>query len=335
MRALPIARHVSDLRPTDRQRTLEVQVARKWVEAEDICCLELIGHEERPLPAFDAGAHLDVHLPNGLVRQYSLCNNPGERGRYVIAVLKEPATRGGSRAMHDLVVGQIIHVSEPRNFFPLRQEAQDSVLIAGGIGITPLICMAEALALRNSPFELHYRSRSRMRTAFHDRLVHSPFSDKVRFYLDEDHGRERFELSLILGRADAGRHLYVCGPQGLVEEVLSFARTRGWREPQLHAELFSQNSVAQGERSFEVELVRSGKVVTVGSHMTVVQALVEAGVPLAVSCGQGICGTCLTTVLAGEPDHRDTFLTPEERMANDQFLPCCSRSLSRRLVLDA
>lgn len=315
---------------------LQVRVARKASETIDISTFELVSLDGQPLPAFSAGSHIDVHLPNGLTRQYSLCNDPSEGHRYLIGVLRDPASRGGSQAMHERVqAGDVLHISAPKNHFPLAHEAKYSVLLAGGIGVTPILCMAERLAVTGAPFEMHYCTRSPGRTAFHERIAASRFASQVRFHFDDGAADQKLTPGPLLAALKPGVHLYVCGPKGFMDWLLGAARAAGWPAAQLHYEFFgAEVAVSEDDASFEVKLASSGKVVVVPKGQTVVRALSLAGVEIATSCEQGVCGTCLTRVLEGVPDHKDMYLTPEEQAANDQFTPCCSRSKSHRLVLD-
>jgi len=315
---------------------LKVRVQRKTIEAIDICTFELVGADGRKLPAFSAGSHIDVEMPGGITRQYSLCNESDETHRYVIGVLKDQNSRGGSRALHEEVnEGDLLTISPPRNHFALAHAANHSILFAGGIGITPILCMAQRLAAAGEPFEVHYCTRSRERTAFLGRLGSSSFAPKVNFHFDDGPDEQKLKLESILTSQAAGVQLYVCGPKGFMDAVLSKAREHDWPEDQLHYEFFgAAPEKSESDGSFEVQLASSGRIVIVSKDQTVVQALEEAGVSVVVSCEQGVCGTCMTRVLEGEPDHRDMFLTKEEHAKNDQFLPCCSRSKSARLVLD-
>lgn len=315
---------------------LQVRVASKRDEALDIRTFELVRDDDRPLPAFSAGSHVDVHLPNGLIRQYSLCNEPGESHRYLIGVLRDPHSRGGSRAMHDQVgEGDLLTISAPKNHFPLASGANHSILLAGGIGVTPLLCMAERLAVTGASFEMHYCTRSRERTAFFQRIQGASFAPRVAFHHDDGPEAQKLDLDTLLRVPRPGVHLYVCGPKGFMDWVLGRARECGWAAGQLHYEFFTAEVVkSDSDAAFEVQLASSGKVVIVPKEMTVVQALAAAGIEVSTSCEQGICGTCLTRVLEGEPDHKDLYLTPEEQAVNDQFTPCCSRARSPRLVLD-
>ncbi|MDB5827885.1 MAG: Phthalate 4,5-dioxygenase [Variovorax sp.] len=315
---------------------LQVRVARKVAEAIDIATFELVSVDGRPLPAFSAGSHVDVHLPNGLTRQYSLCNDPTEAHRYLIGVLRDPGSRGGSQTLHDAVTeGDVLHISTPKNHFPLAHEASHSVLVAGGIGVTPILCMAERLAVTGASLEMHYCTRSPERTAFRERIASASFSGTVQFHFDDGDAGQKLDLARLLSTMKPGVHLYVCGPKGFMDWLLDAARAAGWPAEQLHYEFFGAEVVkSDDDASFEVKLASSGKVVVVGKDQTVVQALAAAGIEVAVSCEQGVCGTCLTRVLEGEPEHKDMYLTPEEQAANDQFTPCCSRSKSPLLVLD-
>jgi vanillate O-demethylase ferredoxin subunit len=316
--------------------TISVRVARKQQEAVDICTFELVAEDGGPLPAFSAGSHVDVHLPDGLTRQYSLCNDPTESHRYLIGVLRDPASRGGSVAMHAQVQeGQLLQISAPNNHFPLAHDAKRHLLLAGGIGVTPILCMAERLANTGADFEMHYCTRSPERTAFHQRITASGFASKVHFHFDDGAAEQKLDIAALLSTPADGLHLYVCGPKGFMDAVLNTAREKSWPEAQLHYEFFAGVvTKSDSDVSFEVQLASSGKIVVVPSDKTVVQALAEAGVDVQMSCEQGVCGTCLTRVIEGIPDHKDMYLTPEEQAANDQFTPCVSRSKTPRLVLD-
>lgn len=318
---------------TPNTRTL--RIARKTVEATDICSFELVDPDGQTLPPFTAGAHVDVHLPNGLVRQYSLANNSSESHRYLIAVLRDAGSRGGSTGMHGLEVGMSLPVSAPRNHFPLAEGATHSILLAGGIGITPLLCMAERLDHLGASFEMHYCSRSAERTAFAERIQAAAFASRARFHHDDGPASQALDAAAAIGTPREGVHLYVCGPSGFMNAVLSTARRLGWPEERLHREYFAGAVTAtDGDGAFEVQLASSGAVIRIAPDQSVAAALAAAGVEVPVSCEQGVCGTCLTRVLDGTPDHRDMYLTDAEHARNDQFTPCCSRAKSARLVLD-
>lgn len=315
---------------------MKVRLANKRDVATDICEFELASVDGSALPAFTAGAHIDVHVANGLVRQYSLCNPPGETHRYCVGVLRDPVSRGGSVGMHALAPGAELEISAPRNHFPLADDAQHSILLAGGIGVTPILCMAESLAARNASFEVHYCTREPARTAFRDRFSREGLASRTHFYFDSEGARA--DLDAILAQPSGGKHLYVCGPAGFIEAVLARAEAKQWPEGNVHREYFAApvqaDANGEGDRPFQVKLHSSGRVIDVKAGETIVAALAAQGVEVQMSCEQGVCGTCLTRVIDGIPDHRDVYLTDEERAANDQMLPCCSRSKSAMLVLD-
>jgi vanillate O-demethylase ferredoxin subunit len=314
---------------------LVVKVLGKRREAEGIASFELGRADGGPLPAFSAGSHVDVHVPGGPVRQYSLCNDAGERHRYRIAVLRDPQTRGGSASLHDSVnEGDLLTISEPRNHFPL-VHARRTVLLAGGIGITPLLCMAQRLQAINADFELHYCTRSVERTAFREEIAAAPFAQRVHFHFDDGDAAQKLDLPAALGPRDAGTHLYVCGPTGFIQHVTQTAQGLGWPAEQVHLEYFgAAPQDSSGDQPFEVKIASSGRVIPVLADQTVIQALEAHGVEVLVSCEQGVCGTCITRVLEGECDHRDLYFTDEEKARNDQFTPCISRAKSSVLVLD-
>ncbi|WP_210711709.1 PDR/VanB family oxidoreductase [Pseudomonas sp. MWU349] len=314
---------------------IDVLVVARHDEALDICSFELAAADASPLPAFSAGAHIDVHLANGLVRQYSLCNHPAERHRYLIGVLKDPASRGGSSSLHQqLEVGTRLLISAPRNLFALEHAARRSLLFAGGIGITPILSMAEQLAHSGADFQLHYCARSAQRAAFVQRLQASPFAERVSLHFDEQPDTA-LDIAQALAEPRDDVHLYVCGPGGFMQHVLDSARAQGWKEQCLHREYFSAAPIDHStDASFAVKLASSGQVFQVPADRSVVQVLQDQGIEVPISCEQGICGTCLTRVLEGVPEHRDLFLTEDEQARNDQFTPCCSRARSPLLVLD-
>lgn len=314
---------------------IAVKVARKTQEALDIASFELVKPDGSALPGFSAGSHIDVQLPGGLTRQYSLCNDAAEQHRYCIAVLCDPASRGGSTAMHDAVKeGDTLLISEPRNHFPL-VHAQRTLLFAGGIGVTPLLCMAQRLAQVGADFTLHYCTRSTERTAFREEIAASPYAGRVQFHHDDGDAAQKLQLEQVLARPQDGTHVYVCGPTGFIDWVVKTAERLGWGKDQVHLEYFGATAQdTTGDRAFKVKIASSGATYEVPADQTVVQALQAHGVEVLVSCAQGVCGTCITRVLQGECDHRDLYFTDEEKAKHDQFTPCCSRAKSELLVLD-
>lgn len=312
---------------------ITVRVEAKTAAAQDVCALTLVAADGGALPAFTAGAHVDVHLPGGIVRQYSLCNDPAETHCYRLGVLLEAQSRGGSRAVHGaLEPGHTLQISAPKNHFPLAAGARRSLLIAGGIGVTPILAMARHLARAGREFEFHYAARSPERLAFRSEIEASDWAGAARFHI----GDGVLHVEQLLAGQGEGVHVYTCGPKGLIDAVAETAKRLGWSSDRVHHEFFvgAEALAAGGNTAFEIELAGSGRVIQVAADQTAAQALIAAGVPLLTSCEQGVCGTCLTRVLAGVPEHRDLYLTPEEQAANDQFTPCCSRSRSGRLVLD-
>jgi len=304
-------------------------------EAEGISSFELCPLPGRSLPRFTAGAHVDLHLGNGQIRSYSLLNSQDEVNRYVIAVNKDPNSRGGSSFMHErLAVGNIVTCSGPRNNFPLFEDAPHSVLIAGGIGITPTLSMISRLQSLGRSWELHYAARSRKNAAFLDHL--NAFDSKLRLTLnvniDDETGGKLLNITDIVASHGADAHFYCCGPIPMLE---AFERaTAAIPGERVHVEYFAakeQPSVAGG---FEVVLAQSGKTLHVAPGKTILDAVMEAGVDVPSSCLQGACGSCETAVLEGIPDHRDVVLSKEERAANRTMMICCSGSKTERLVLD-
>jgi len=316
------------------EELLNVVVRKREMQGADVVVLDLGTADGTALPAFDAGAHVDIHIAPGLVRQYSLCSDPANVSLYRLGVLKDPASRGGSVGVHDtLHEGREVQISVPRNLFPLDAGARRSVLLGGGIGITPMIAMAHALQRQGADFELHYCGRARERSAFLDELARAPFADRVFTHFDDEGDEQRLDLAAVLGAGMSGTHMYTCGPSGFMDWVIAGARQQGYAEDHIHKEYFQVEVDASGA-GFEVVAARSNKTVQVAEGQSILDALAQVGIKIEISCEQGVCGTCLCDVLEGEPDHRDVYLTEEEKAANDQILVCCSRARSKKLVLD-
>lgn len=313
-----------------------VRVARKYEEADDIVILDLVRDDQEPLPAYEAGAHIDVTTPSGAVRQYSLCGTRGEVQTYQIAVLREPQGRGGSASIHgEVEEGSALDVSMPRNHFGLGDAPVPSILLAAGIGITPIIAMADQLYADGREFILHYCSRSASKTAFLSRLRTCAYADKVHFHFSCEDGSRRLNIGSALAGVDPRASIYACGPNRFIEDVDTTARRMGWLSEQIRFEHFAGAVVdTSTDRGFDVVLARSQRVVRVTPSQSISQALADCGVNIETSCEQGVCGTCLTQVIEGEVEHRDLYLSPEEQAENKQMLVCCSRAKSARLVLD-
>lgn len=316
---------------------IDVRVARKTREADAVYSFELRAIDGKPLPTFAAGAHIDVHLGNGLVRQYSLYNSPDETDRYCIAVANTPQSRGGSRHLCETVQeGDILRVDPPRNLFPLDETAAFSLLVAGGIGITPILSMAARLHQLGKDFAMHYCGRTASAMAFRNALDGAPYADRVTLHFDDAPQAQTADIAVQIAKCSAGSHLYVCGPSGFMDNVLTWGRDAGWQEECLHREYFAAAPLTSptGDEPFTLRLVRSQRDLLVPAGKTAADILLESGVDIRLSCEQGICGTCLTPVVAGTPDHRDLFLTKAEHDRNDCFTPCCSRSKSPVLMID-
>ena len=312
---------------------LDVVIAKRENEATDIVSLELQAADGGELPAFEAGAHVDVHVRSGLVRQYSLAGDPSDRGRYKLGILLVPESRGGSSSVHaEFGQGQTIRIGRPRNNFPLLQEASHTILFAGGIGVTPMLAMAHELESRGASWEMHYCGRTHDRLAFGKELKR--FDDRVHIHVDDGAKTQLLDVKATLANPEPGRHLYVCGPNGFMEFISAAAEQSGWASGNVHLERFGAEIDTDGA-PFTVVAKRSGKTFEVPPGETISKKLEENGVHVEVSCQSGVCGTCLTRVLEGRPDHRDLVQTDTEKAENDRITVCCSRSMTRRLVLDA
>ena len=318
--------------PSGRQAALRVQVRRKWETAAGVAAFEL-APIEGVLPTFQPGAHIDVHLPNGLVRQYSITNGPGETSYYRLGVKLEPDSTGGSVCLHETVrEGDVLAISEPRNNFPLRRDSMRTILLAGGIGITPLLAMAQSLDRMSLAFELHCFAQSAEHTAFSDVL--DGLGESVVRHLGLPPDETVAEIRRLVATPDEFTHVYVCGPGPMLEAARREAAEAGWPDDHVHFEYFKNTTEIDDSSTFEVALARSALTVTVPSGSTILEVLRESGVPLPSSCEQGACGTCVATVLEGEPDHQDVYLNDSDHEAGDRIMTCVSRALSDRLVLD-
>ena len=310
---------------------LRLRVDRRTTGAEGVVVLDLRAPDGTDLPPWSAGAHVDLRLPGGITRQYSLCGNPADRAVWRIAVLREPESRGGSAHVHDaLVEGVDVEVRGPRNHFPL-ETAPRYVFIAGGIGITPMLPMIDAAEAAGAAWELHYGGRSRRSMAFLESLEEAT-GQQVTLHPQDEVGL--IDLDRLLGAPRSDTFVYCCGPEPLLLAVEQ--RCADWPPGALHVERFAPRDVGEPvlTDAFEVELATSGLSLTVPPEKSVLQVVEEAGVSVLSSCTEGTCGTCETTVLAGEVDHRDSLLTPAEQAANDTMFICVSRAAGPKLVLE-
>ncbi len=315
---------------TSQSLTLRVQAMR--FEARGIVSVELRDPDGRELPAYAPGAHIDLHLGNGLVRSYSLCGVPEVRDRYVVGVLLDRASRGGSRYVHEqLRVGSTLTVAAPRNHFALEEGAAHTVLVAGGIGVTPIVCMARRLHELGRSFTLLYCARSRAEAAFADELA--AYGDAVRMHFDDEAGSPPDLPALLAGQA-ATTHFYCCGPGPMLNAFEAACAAHGY--PEVHIERFAADpsvaAVQDGE--YTVALASTGSELKVPAGKSLLDALLEAGIAVEHSCKEGVCGSCETRVLEGIPEHRDGVLSKSERESNQTMMVCVSGCKGKRLVLD-
>lgn len=321
---------------SDVERSLVVR-SRTEVAA-GVVALELAPANGRDLPAWTPGSHIDLRLPDGVERQYSLCGDPDDRSAWRIAVLREPAGRGGSEFVHASVeVGQTVRVRGPRNHFAFTaRPGERCSLIAGGIGITPIFSMAAAADAAGADWTLDYAGRSRSTMAFADELV-ARFGDRVRLHPADEGGRLDLAALLGAGASDAGApvgEVYCCGPTRLIEAVE--AASAGWPAGSIHVERFEAKVFGDPvwAEPFEVELELSGITVTVPPGRTILEVVEENDILVPSSCREGTCGTCETPVIEGEVEHRDSILTPAEQAHNTVMMICVSRAACPRLVLE-
>jgi ferredoxin-NADP reductase len=309
---------------------IKVRLTAIRYAARDTCLFELRRADGRPLPAYEPGAHVDLHLPNGLSRSYSLAFANPEPGAYTLGIKRDPAGRGGSRYIHDdLRVGDTVTISAPRNNFRLREEAAHTELIAGGIGITPIWCMAQRLNALGRTWKLHYASRSRDDMAFLDDCREMP---EASLHFDDESGRF-LDVAAAVAGAPKDAHLYCCGPVPMLNAFE--AATKDWPRGQIHVEYFTAKDLPPSKKGgFTVELARSRVEYYIPEGETILGVLLDNGVDMGHSCDSGICGACETRVISGIPEHRDSILNEEDQAANTRVMICCAGCKSERLVLD-
>ncbi len=320
----------------------ELRVTQMTWEAEGVVSMRLARLEsEDPLPAWEPGAHIDVYVPDGTTRQYSLCGDPADRSSWQIAVLREPASRGGSTYIHDqLRVGDRLLVTRPKNHF-LLEDAPFYALVAGGIGITPIMAMAEQLACEGRPFRLTYGGRTTASMAFRRRL--SALGERCTFLAEDVEGRA--DLEAIVRSLPEGGLVYVCGPLGLLQAVQQAAQVvHGPDQDVVRFELFSRAGVdtepappvegapVEGD-AYELVLTESGHTLRLPPEANILEKVLALGVEVENDCRDGICGSCLTPIVTGTVDHRDLVLTRKEQAAMDRMLICVSRPTCPRLEL--
>ncbi|MFC5699045.1 PDR/VanB family oxidoreductase [Pseudomonas sp. GCM10022186] len=315
---------------------MKVRIEKIVEEARDIRSFRLVRLDGKPFDAYEPGAHVDVTGPTGVTRQYSLCSPPDDGAAYLLAVKREARSRGGSQALYDLLKeGAELDIGAPRNLFRLAPQAREHVLVAAGIGVTPLLSMAYRLVAIGQPFRLHYFARSPEHAAFTGLLGRAPFAGNVEFHFGIEPAGLDAALSACLEPASREAHVYTCGPAPFMDKVVEVAaRTRP--ADNIHLEHFQADPAAQSGPSgaFEVQLASSGVVLQVPADTPLVDVLQAHGCDIDTECREGICGTCIVEVLEGEPDHRDNCLSSREKAANKQICACVSRARSARLVID-
>jgi len=306
-------------------------------ETSAIRSFRLVHPDNRILPDYEPGAHVDVTGPTGVTRQYSLCGDIEDRHAYVIAVKREDNSRGGSAALHDAVsVGMLVEVGAPRNLFALAPAAAEHHLFAAGIGVTPLLSMAYKLMKHGEKFLLHYFIRSKEHAAFIELLESPRFSNQVRLHVGIAPEQLSSHIAACMADMPADAQVYTCGPQPFMETVVDCARSHV-EEDAIHLEHFQATTTeppAGGEKPFSVKLASTGKVLLVPVGQSIVDVLAKEGIAIDTSCREGICGTCVIPLLDGEPDHRDNCLSKKEKQANDQICTCVSRAKSDCLTLE-
>ncbi len=317
---------------TEQLQMVPLRVTRNDQIADGIHLLEFRDAGGKELPQFSAGAHITIRVPNGLLRKYSLCNDPAERDRYQVAVKREVAGRGGSSTLIDRAkLGDELYIAPPVNDFALPQRAQDFLFIAGGIGITPIMAMIRQVQKEGKRFRLYYCTRSPETTAFIEELSRPDYKDNV--VIHHDHGDPSCSLDLkpILAERKNREHLYCCGPRPLMEAVREM--TEHWSSTAVHFEAFSEADVHKAtDRSFKVKLAKTGKTVEVAADKTIMEVLRENGVDVPSSCETGTCGTCRTRLIEGEADHRDLVLHAHER--GNTIMICVSRAKGDKITID-
>ncbi|MCZ4281077.1 PDR/VanB family oxidoreductase [Kiloniella laminariae] len=313
---------------------LIVRIEAVKEEAENIRSYELRSPDGTDLPVFSAGSHIDFFLPSNMIRQYSLSNDPVERHRYVVAVQKEENGRGGSSYVHtSLKPGDQIEISHPRNHFELDETAERYKLIAGGIGITPILSMARRLKSLGKPFQLYYACRNKQRAAFTEEMIASGLSGHLLYSFDDQQGP--LKTQALFGLPEQGVQIYCCGPTGLMDAVKS--ATRSWPVGTVRFEHFSADETTgprADDGSFEVVINSTGKRYQIPAGKSILSVLAENGIFVDNACCEGICGTCETGLLEGEADHRDMVLSDQEKTENRHIMLCCSRAKSASLTLD-
>lgn len=312
-----------------------VVVAKKTVEAYNMASFELVPADGGELPEFTAGSHINVTLPGGLVRKYSIANSTTERHRYLIGVWKDANSRGGSRTLHEAInEGDTLQVGLPRNNFAVPEGTKRALLIARGIGVTPILSIADDLKRKGIPFELHYVFAIMSPDSFRPMIEASNFAENTKYYKEQTDSGQLLDAAALLKEQPPETHLFICGADWWQDPIIKIAEEKGFSEDRIHVERFtSALAPPKLDKVFEVKIKSTGKVYKIAGDKSVTAALEAQGVKIPTSCEQGACGTCKVKVLEGEVDHRDKRLKDPDR-AEGWFLPCVSRGKGSQLVLD-
>jgi len=315
-------------------KTFQLLVRETQTLAHNIKGFNFVRADGVDVSGISPGSHIVLHLPNGTSRRYSLTNAPDDTDAYKIAVLRDSESRGASKYLHKTVnEGTLVHASGPFNHLPVNAHASHSLLIAGGIGITPIISIAQYLHSIGQSFKLYYCARSRDHAAFVEQIDASEFRSSVRYHFTDGDSGQRLNLSELISTQTPETHIYYCGPGSMMNSIDK--AIVGWDENRVHSEDFGGSSINNCKaKEFEVEIFSTGQKLLVPASRSLMEVLWENGYPIDHVCEEGICGSCMVDVLSGTPDHRDDFQTSEEKCQNNMIATCCSRSVGSKLVLD-
>ncbi|WP_338424948.1 PDR/VanB family oxidoreductase [Sphingopyxis kveilinensis] len=325
---------VGDMMAGEKDGVMTLRLTAIHYGAHEMNIYELRHPEGKPLAPFTAGSHVDVHLLDAMVRQYSLMNDPAEQHRYLLGIKLDRQGRGGSAHIHGkLRVGDLIRIGAPRNNFALEEGGAPVILIGGGIGITPMIAMAHRARTIGLDLQFHQVVRTREDLLNLDQWL-AGAGAIADIHIDAEQGGRLFDLRAVFQRAPSGAHVYCCGPAPMLDAFTRAAEDFGWPANQVHIEHFSAAPIAPSDKAFDLLLAKSGRSFCVQKGETIVEVLREAGIDVEVSCEQGICGACETRIVSGIADHKDMILSDAEKAAGQTMMICCSGALSDTLILD-
>lgn len=311
------------------------KIGKRWKSSADgkIDVFEIVTRDGSQMPSFSAGAHIDVTVTPQYIRQFSLAGDPADRSKYLLGILREDGGRGGSLKIHQMLnPGAPVVISQPRNHFPIASGQGRHLLLAGGIGVTPLIAMAHELSCSSRSFELYYKARTRAQASFIAELERVPWHNRVHFHFSDEN---RLDVATVLADYAEGDHVYTCGPAAFMDAVFKAASESGWPEVALHREYFSVPDEGDWENhGFEIEIASTGQVIPIPADQKATDALKQAGIPIDIKCSDGLCGVCSTRYLSGDVEHRDYVLSKSQK--NERMIVCCSRASASggRIKLD-